>query len=79
MVAQPLGDERPRSGLAGPLVGLAIAAVYFVAARGGLSLALEGAPVTTVWPPTGIALAAVVLLGSPWAWRGIALGAFSPP
>ena len=76
MVAQSPGDASSGSGLRGPLVGLATAAVYFVAAKGGLLLALEGAPVTTVWPPTGIALAAVVLLGSPWVWRGIALGAF---
>src|SRR5262245_53705915 len=76
MVAQSPGDESSGSGLRGPLVGLATATVYFVAAKGGLSLALEGAPVTTVWPPTAIALAAVILRRSPWAWRGIAVGAF---
>src|SRR6185436_14145484 len=30
----------------------------------------------TVWPPTGIALATVLLCGPTWTWPGIALGAF---
>ena len=44
MVAQPPGDESSGSGLRGPLVGLATATVYFVAAKVGLSLAFEAAP-----------------------------------
>lgn len=52
------------------LVGLA----YFLAAALGLSLAFVAEQVTAVWPPTGIALAAVVLLG-PGIWPGIAFGA----
>jgi integral membrane sensor domain MASE1 len=51
-----------------------VAAVYFAAAEIGLSLAFVAEQVTAVWPPTGIALAAVVLLG-PSIWPGIALGA----
>src|SRR5207302_10530649 len=54
---------------------LALAGVYFAAARLGLSLAFLAEQVTVVWPPTGIALAAVLLFG-PRAWPGIALGAF---
>ena len=53
---------------------LATAVVYFAAAKLGLSLAFAAQQVTTVWPPTGIALAAVLLLG-PHVWPGIALGA----
>ena len=52
-----------------------LAAAYVVAAKFGLSLALVAEQVTVVWPPTGISLAAVLLLGYA-AWPGIALGAF---
>jgi K+-sensing histidine kinase KdpD len=51
-----------------------LAAVYFAAAKGGLLLATVGAQVTLVWPPTGLALAAL-LLGGPRLWPGVALGA----
>jgi len=53
----------------------AIAAVYHVSAQLGFTLAVVAEQVTTVWPPTGIALAAVVLLG-PGVWPGILAGAF---
>lgn len=49
--------------------------VYFAAGRLGLLLAVTQENTTLVWPPTGIALAAVVLLGYR-VWPGIALGAF---
>ena len=42
---------------------IAAAAVYFGAARVGLSLAFLHANVSPVWPPTGIAIAAVLWLG----------------
>jgi signal transduction histidine kinase/CheY-like chemotaxis protein len=54
---------------------LALALVYVLAARLGFSVALEAEQVTTVWPPTGIALAAVLLFGAR-AWPAIAVGAF---
>ena len=54
---------------------LGIAAVYFLAAKLGLSLAIAAQQVTTVWPPAGIAFAIVVLAG-PRFWPGIWLGAF---
>jgi signal transduction histidine kinase len=44
-------------------VEIAVAAVYFSAARLGLSLAFLNASVSPVWPPTGVAIAAVVLFG----------------
>jgi PAS domain S-box-containing protein len=55
-------------------IGL-LAAIYFVAAKLGLSLATTHGNVTLVWPPTGIALAALLRFGYR-AWPGVALGAF---
>lgn len=52
-----------------------IATIYFAAAKLGLSLAFLNASATAVWPPTGIALAALLLLGNR-ALPGIFLGAF---
>jgi PAS domain S-box-containing protein len=54
---------------------IALAAAYFGAAKLGLSLASVAEQVTVVWPPTGIALAALLLLGKR-LWPGVALGAF---
>jgi signal transduction histidine kinase len=54
---------------------LAIAGVYFASAKMGLSLAFVAEQVSVVWPPTGIALAAILVLGF-WTWPGILLGAF---
>ncbi len=53
----------------------ALGAVYFAAGKLGLKLAFVHASATAVWPPTGIALAALLLLGLR-AWPGILLGAF---
>ncbi len=50
-------------------------AIYFVAGKLGLKLAFVNASATAVWPPTGIALAAFVMLGYR-VWPGILLGAF---
>lgn len=55
---------------------LGLAGVYFGAAKLGLSLSFAVEQVTLVWPPTGIALAAVLLLGHR-VWPGIWLGAFA--
>src|SRR5688500_15444715 len=54
---------------------LLLAASYWVAAKAGLALAFVNASASVVWPPTGIALAAVLVYGSR-AWPGIFLGAF---
>ena len=65
-----------RSGkIAGPLWGLLLALVYFASAKLGLKLAFSNESVTAVWPPTGIALAALVLWGRS-LWPGVLLGAF---
>src|SRR2546422_11469198 len=52
-----------------------LAAVYLVAAKLGLMLAFVHASATAVWPPTGIALAAVLVFGDR-VWLGIFVGAF---
>lgn len=68
----------PLSGRSRLILGvqlLGIAASYFLAAKLGLSLAFVAEQVTVVWPPTGIALAIVVLAGTR-IWPGIWLGAF---
>ncbi len=54
---------------------LGSALIYFAAAKLGLRFAFVAKQVTVVWPPTGIALAALLVLG-PRAWPGITLGAF---
>jgi len=53
----------------------AMAAIYFAAAKFGLSFAQVAPQVTAVWPPTGIALAVMLLFGYS-LWPGIAVGAF---
>jgi integral membrane sensor domain MASE1 len=55
--------------------GLVLALVYFASAKLGLALAFGTPSVTAVWPPTGIALAALVLWGR-GLWPGVLLGAF---
>src|SRR5438105_14463752 len=57
------------------LVVAILAAVYFATAKLGLKLALVAEQVTPVWPPTGIALAALLLFGRR-LWPGVWLGAF---
>ncbi len=54
---------------------LALAGVYFISAKLGLTLAFVQANATAIWPPTGIALA-VLLIGGWDLWPGVFLGAF---
>jgi signal transduction histidine kinase len=51
-----------------------LAAVYFSAGKFGLSLAVSHPNATPVWPPTGIALAAFLLIGY-WVWPAVFLAA----
>jgi integral membrane sensor domain MASE1/anti-sigma regulatory factor (Ser/Thr protein kinase) len=57
-------------------VPLLVAITYVAAAKLGFSLAFTTKQVTAVWPPTGIALAALLLWGYR-VWPGIWLGAFA--
>src|SRR5438034_6058464 len=65
-------QSRPFSGL--PVIGI-LAIIYFVAGKLGLMLASLHASASPVWPPAGIALAALLLLGYR-AWPAIFIGAF---
>src|SRR5213595_1297365 len=65
-------QSRPSSGL--PLIGI-LAVIYFIAGKLGLMLASLHASASPVWPPAGIALAALLLLGYR-AWPAIFVGAF---
>ena len=65
-------QSRRFSGL--PLIGI-LAVIYFIAGKLGLMLASLQASSSPVWPPAGIALAGLLLLGYR-AWPGIFIGAF---
>ena len=52
-----------------------LATVYLGAALLGLRYASVGPSISLIWPPTGIAVAALTMLG-PRYWPSIALGAF---
>ena len=54
---------------------LGLAVVYVAAARFGLTLDAVAGFATLVWPPTGIALAALLFLGYR-VWPGVFIGAF---
>jgi signal transduction histidine kinase len=59
-----------------PWVGMMVVALgYVLAAKVGFSLAFATRQVTAIWPPTGIALAALLLVGRR-VWPGVFLGAF---
>ncbi|MBI2683125.1 MAG: MASE1 domain-containing protein [Acidobacteriales bacterium] len=65
-------DKRFLQDLAANLV---FAVVYFFAGKLGLSLAFENPSATPVWPPTGIALAALLIFGYR-LWPAILVSAF---
>jgi len=68
---------RPQPQLGHHLGSLAlVGAAYYLGARLGLSLSLVEHNVTPLWPPTGIAVAAFLLLGRSM-WPGVALAAFA--
>jgi PAS domain S-box-containing protein len=72
---EPLAEDRgPRSTRAG-LVALGVALAYYVGARIGFALTPAPLPVSTLWPPNAILLAALLLAPVRW-WPGILLAAF---
>lgn len=54
---------------------LLVAAAYFATGRLGLLLAISPGYATAVWPPSGIALAALLVAGNR-AWPGVLIGSF---
>src|SRR5260221_6770523 len=54
---------------------LLVAVIYLIAGKLGLRLAFVNPSATAVWPPTGIALAALLILDHQ-VWPGVFLGAF---
>jgi serine phosphatase RsbU (regulator of sigma subunit)/integral membrane sensor domain MASE1/anti-sigma regulatory factor (Ser/Thr protein kinase) len=68
-------DLRPARARAGYVVAVvAVALLYIASGKLGLDLAFESHSVTAIWPPTGIALAALIL-GGYRLWPAVALGA----
>lgn len=61
-------------GYVGAVTGIAVA--YFATARLGLQFDAVSGFATLIWPPTGIALAALFFLGGRY-WPAIAIGAFA--
>lgn len=59
----PVDVRSGNSALRQALVLIAIAALYFFAAKLGLAFAIIHTHVSPIWPPTGIAIAAVLLFG----------------
>ena len=55
---------------------VALAASYYLAGRFGLSLAVIHPSASAVWPPSGVALAALLLWGYR-LWPGVFVGAFA--
>lgn len=55
---------------------LLLALIYFLGARIGQSLSILPGNVTPIWPPSGIALAAVIMYGN-HVWPGILIGAIA--
>lgn len=64
-----------RISLSNAAMSLGLAVAYFIAGKLGLMLAFLHENASAVWPPAGIALAAVLLFGYR-VWPGIFLGAF---
>ena len=75
MISPPIRSWRQATSGRELGLALALALVYFGSAKLGLALAFSNESVTAIWPPTGIALAALVLWGR-GLWPGVLLGAF---
>ncbi len=69
----PALSRREIAGLLARIAGLAV--IYIITGLLGLKFAAVAGFATLVWPPSGISLAALLLLGYR-VWPGIAIGAF---
>src|SRR5881394_3941256 len=56
--------------------GALLAAAYFLVAKLGLRYATIGPSISPVWPPTGLAIAALAVLGMRY-WPAVLVGAFA--
>src|SRR5438309_135664 len=65
----------PRRGFSGVTAFTGLILIYFLAGKLGLKLAFLHASASPVWPPAGIALGALLVLGYR-AWPAIFIGAF---
>jgi PAS domain S-box-containing protein len=65
-----------RESIPSVVLSLIVAIVYFAGAELGLSLASLHSNVTPVWPPTGIAIASLLIFGRR-VWPGIFVGALA--
>ena len=72
-IRSKIRDVRDRGRFIGTLTVVTV--LYFLAGTLGLSFAAVNASVTAVWPPAGIAVAALLVLGLR-AWPAAAIGAF---
>ncbi len=75
MGSPELAAAEPRRAPAYAIELVVIAAIYFVLAKAGLGLASVHPSATPIWPPTGVAIAALVLRGYR-VWPAIFLAAF---
>lgn len=66
----------PRTPAARAAALVLVALTYYASARLGLSLSLVEANVTPLWPPTGVAVAALLVLGR-GMWPAVAVAAFA--
>src|SRR5271170_2705540 len=64
-----------KSGFSTPVAALLLAAVYLVSGMVGRASSFMGGEVALVWPPAGIALAAVLVFGYR-IWWGVLVGAW---
>ena len=69
------GVKPQQSATSWSLQALPVALGYYVAAELGLSMAVGDTNASPLWPPAGIAVAAVLILGYR-VWPGVFLGAF---
>jgi signal transduction histidine kinase len=75
MTENTAGATRRARALPHPIVLVLLAGAYFLAGKLGLTLAAVHVSATSVWPGTGIALAALLSLGYR-VWPAIFVGAF---
>ena len=65
----------PRRGFSGVTAFVGLVLIYFLAGKLGLKLAFLHASASPVWPPAGVALGALLVLGYK-TWPAIFIGAF---